>query len=207
MVEAPRSARRAISSDSTASKASRKCGGLGSRRGEFQTADRPSIDDPRVSFVQGWFSETLPGFVVPPHDQLIVNVDSDLYSSAKTVLSLGPPPARAGALLYFDEFADRDHELRALKELIKNESLQLVPIAGGGGGADFLFKVRDRVASDRYRHLFPEAHPALAEALGHHSAKLPRPRCRPSPRSRTAQTANQRPDWGPYALNLGQAGW
>jgi hypothetical protein len=48
----------------------------------------PVIDDSRVSFVKGWFSETLPQYVLPPHEQLFVNFDADRYSSTKTVLDL-----------------------------------------------------------------------------------------------------------------------
>lgn len=109
--------------------------------GQFSTGGPPDIEDSRVSFVAGWFDETLPGFVIPPHDQLIVNVDSDLYSSARTVLDWVAPHLTSGSLLYFDEFADRDHELRALQETVAATNLQLRPLAAGGGGAHFLFEV------------------------------------------------------------------
>ncbi len=110
--------------------------------GQFGTGEPPDIADERVSFVQGWFEETLPNFELPSHDQLVVNVDSDLYSSAVTVLSHVAPFLRSGSLLYFDELADRDHELRALKEFLAREVIDLEPITAGGGGAHFLFRVR-----------------------------------------------------------------
>src|SRR5437870_1966975 len=37
-------------------------------RGWFKTTGPPAIDDARVSFVTGWFDETLPGFDLPEHD-------------------------------------------------------------------------------------------------------------------------------------------
>ena len=56
--------------------------------GYFATSGTPpEIDDPRVFFVKGLFNETLPAYRMPEHDQLIVNIDCDLYSSAATVLS------------------------------------------------------------------------------------------------------------------------
>ncbi len=94
-----------------------------------------------MSFVAGWFDETLPSFAIPAHDQLIVNVDSDLYSSARTVLDWVAPHMTPGSLLYFDELSDRDHELRALHEAIAETELHLQPIAAGGGGTHFLFEV------------------------------------------------------------------
>ncbi|MEP6625993.1 MAG: class I SAM-dependent methyltransferase [Acidimicrobiia bacterium] len=109
--------------------------------GQFGTAGPPVINDDRVSFVSGWFDETLPDFAIPPHDQLIVNVDSDLYSSARTVLDWVAPHLVSGSLLYFDEFADRDHEPRALHETVAATHLELRPIAAGGGGAHLLFEV------------------------------------------------------------------
>ncbi len=109
--------------------------------GQFSTDGPPVVHDDRVSFVPGWFDQTLAGFAIPPHDQLIVNVDSDLYSSARTVLDWVAPHLVAGSLLYFDELADRDHELRALQETMTATNLELRPIAAGGGGTHFLFEV------------------------------------------------------------------
>ena len=110
--------------------------------GQFGTGSAPPVvEDARVSFVPGWFDETLPSFAIPPHDQLIVNVDSDLYSSARTVLDWVAPHMTPGSLLYFDELSDRDHELRALHEAMAETELHLRPVAAGGGGTHFLFEV------------------------------------------------------------------
>jgi len=90
---------------------------LTAQQGHFDTGGAlPDIDDPRVTFEAGWFEDTVPGFALPPHGQLFVNVDSDLYSSAKTVLDAMAGHLSVGDLLYFDEFQDRLNEGRAFRE-------------------------------------------------------------------------------------------
>jgi len=108
--------------------------------GHFQTGRPPEIDDSRVSFEVGWFDETLPGFDVPDHDQLIVNVDSDLYSSASTVLHWLEPHVRPGTMIYFDEFPDRDHEMKAFNELRARSAHRFTPVAIAHGGVHWLFE-------------------------------------------------------------------
>jgi hypothetical protein len=110
--------------------------------GHFRTGTPPQIDDDRVSFVVGWFDETLPGFEIPDHDQLIVNIDCDLYSSANTVLRWLEPHLRPGTLLYFDELPDRDHEMRAFLECQVRSGHRFVPVAIGRGGMHWLFEVQ-----------------------------------------------------------------
>jgi hypothetical protein len=111
------------------------------KSGHFRTGGPPQIDDSRVSFQVGWFTETLPRFVVPDHDQLIVNVDSDLYSSALTVLQWVEPYLRPGTLLYFDEFCDRDHEMRAFAEWCIRSPHRFRPLGIAEGGVSWLFEV------------------------------------------------------------------
>lgn len=98
------------------------------RQGQFRTAGPPSIEDPRVSFVVGWFDETLSQYELPPHDQLIVNIDSDLYSSAHTVLEWLEPHLQPGTLLYFDELVDCHHELRAFVESLAKSGRRVSPL-------------------------------------------------------------------------------
>jgi hypothetical protein len=109
--------------------------------GHFATGEPPEIGDSRVSFQVGWFDETLPGFEVPDHDQMIVNIDCDLYSSAATVLSWLEPQLLPGSLIYFDELPDRDHELRAFNELRERTSRRFDPVAISQGGMHWLFEV------------------------------------------------------------------
>jgi hypothetical protein len=75
----------------------------------------PSVDDPRVSFIKGWFQNTshllLERIDPATAGELIVHYDADLYSSTLFALSqidtLGKP-----YLAIFDEFTG--HEVRAL---------------------------------------------------------------------------------------------
>jgi hypothetical protein len=109
--------------------------------GRFATGEPPKIDDDRISFEVGWFDDTLPKFEIPEHDQLIINVDSDLYSSAVAVLTWAEPYLKAGVLIYFDEFHDRDHEMRAFNELLARSSHEFRPLAIARGGVHWLFEV------------------------------------------------------------------
>ncbi|MDC0671281.1 TylF/MycF/NovP-related O-methyltransferase [Nannocystis radixulma] len=87
------------------------------RKGTFSTGGAaPAVQDPRVSFVKGWFDATLPAFVVPPHERLVLHFDADLYSSTRTALLALEQHMSVGTYLLFDEFADRNHELRAFDE-------------------------------------------------------------------------------------------
>jgi len=87
-------------------------------KGTFSTAGPPAVIDPRVQFVTGWFRDTLPVYDLPSHDQLVVNIDSDLYSSAKTVLGYLRDAIVPGTYVYFDEFWVRAHEMRAFEEYL-----------------------------------------------------------------------------------------
>jgi hypothetical protein len=88
--------------------------------------EMPQINDPRVQFFKGWFQDTLPRYTAPRHEVLVINIDSDLYSSAAYVLNHFSSLMAPGTYLYFDEFADEDHELRAFEEFIeKNKHIQL----------------------------------------------------------------------------------
>lgn len=118
------------------------------RAGAFAVGGPPKIDDSRVSFQIGWFDETLPHFTAPDHDQLILNVDCDLYSSSATVLRWAEPYLRPGTLIYFDEFPDRDHERKAFNELRERSSFQFQPVAVARNGTHWLFETLDG-GSDR----------------------------------------------------------
>lgn len=109
-------------------------------RGYFATGGPPQIPDQRVSFEVGWFDETLPRFWMPERDQLIVNIDCDLYSNAATVLGWLDQHLRPGDLLYFDELPDRHHELRALREFLDRTRRSLTPLGYARGGAHWLFE-------------------------------------------------------------------
>jgi O-methyltransferase len=82
--------------------------------GTFDTAGiLPSVDDERISFVAGWFHDTVPPFSIPPGDfpAVLVHMDADLYSS--TLFALTELWRRFPVFFaVFDEFLN--HECRAL---------------------------------------------------------------------------------------------
>jgi hypothetical protein len=79
----------------------------------------PEIYDPRVKFFKGLFQDTLPGYVLPEHEYLIINIDCDLYSSTRFVLNLLAAQMTPGTtFIYFDEFSDPHNELRAFNDLL-----------------------------------------------------------------------------------------
>jgi hypothetical protein len=94
-------------------------------RGKFSTQGIiPQVDDPRVGFSKGWFEDTLENYVVPDHDVLFLMLDADVYSSTKTVLDRFKGAMVPGTYVYFDEFNDRNHELRAFDELVRETGMQ-----------------------------------------------------------------------------------
>ena len=90
-------------------------------RGHFDTGGRtPPTDDPRVQFIKGLFQDTLPAFLAgfTPRGRLIVQNDSDLYSSTLFCLTSLNRILTPGTILIFDEFGDVMHEFRALHDYV-----------------------------------------------------------------------------------------
>jgi len=76
-----------------------------------------------VCLVKGLFAASLPSFLEEHREPAaFINIDSDLYSSAKTVLELLEGRFQNGTILTFDELCDyptyRDHEIRAFAEFL-----------------------------------------------------------------------------------------
>ena len=72
--------------------------------GAFAVPKLPNVRK-NVTLVKGWFNETLPGFLKEnPGDVGFLHVDSDLYSSAKTIFDLLEPRLKPGAVIVFDEY-------------------------------------------------------------------------------------------------------
>ena len=102
--------------------------GLFTNKEVFDVKGRmPQFDDPRVRLVKGWFSDTLPSFLREfyPNPTLVLHLDADLYSSTIFVLRQMKPYLQPGTILIFDEFFDREHELKALSEFLNDEKLNL----------------------------------------------------------------------------------
>jgi hypothetical protein len=88
--------------------------------GEYtRNGQAPKIDDPRVQFFVGLFEETLPQYLPPEgYEVLVINIDCDLYSSTMIALNKLADYIRPGTYIYFDEFPDRSHELRAFDDFM-----------------------------------------------------------------------------------------
>jgi Macrocin-O-methyltransferase (TylF) len=84
----------------------------------------PTIEDERVKFFKGWFEETLASYSVPDHDVMVANLDADLYSSTMTALRFLRNHITVDTYLYFDEFNDRHHELRAFDEFLAETGMK-----------------------------------------------------------------------------------
>ncbi len=117
---------------------------LDSPRGRFDLGGvSPQIEDPRVHIVPGRFEDTLPGLILPDHDNLIINVDCDIYSAARVVLLELEGYIKPGTLLCFDELNDSDNELRALEEFLDRTGFQLEVVARARNWAHWVFRVLD----------------------------------------------------------------
>lgn len=78
---------------------------------------------PNVTLHAGWFDDTLAPFLdAHPGPVRLLNIDSDIYSSARTVLCGLADRMRPGTILVFDEFIGNrtwaDDEYRAFHEFI-----------------------------------------------------------------------------------------
>ena len=114
---------------------------LSAEKGHFAMQGAvPLIDDPRVSFFKGWFSETLPRYILPAHEQLFVNFDADLYSSTKAVLDFLKPHISPGTYIYFDEFQAREHESKAFNEFLLETGWTFRVVVASRGLTHVLFQ-------------------------------------------------------------------
>jgi hypothetical protein len=116
----------------------------GIQKGHFSTEGNcPDCTDPRVKFFKGWFQETLPHYVVPPHDVLVVSIDSDLYLPARYVLDFLTPHLRPGDFLYFDEFHIPHDEARAFREFSRNTGMVFSLFGATKGFVNVMFRCEE----------------------------------------------------------------
>ena len=82
-----------------------------------------------VELIKGWFDATLPGFL-EAHLQGVafLHIDSDLYSSAKTVLALLADRLIPGTVIVFDDFLNypgwKEGEAKAFFEYVEANSMR-----------------------------------------------------------------------------------
>jgi Macrocin-O-methyltransferase (TylF) len=80
----------------------------------------PTFADARIVPIKGWFQKTLPHFLreTDVRHPIIVNNDSDLYSSTIYTLATLDPVLKMGDMIIFDEFASPANEFRAWTEYL-----------------------------------------------------------------------------------------
>lgn len=93
-------------------------------KGHFSTqGTMPKVAD-NVRLHAGWFEDTIPPFVNDHPEQVaFLHIDSDLYSSARTILHGLQEKIVAGTVIVFDEYLNypywKEHEHRAFQEFVK----------------------------------------------------------------------------------------
>jgi hypothetical protein len=97
-------------------------------KGSFATASLPTVAN-NVELVVGLFDQTLPDFLAKhPQPVSLLHVDSDLYSSAKTVLTSLKDRIVRGTIIVFDEYFNyvgwRNHEFKAFQEFVRDGDLR-----------------------------------------------------------------------------------
>lgn len=92
------------------------------KTGHFRVEKLPAVRN-NVRLVRGWFDKTIPEFLEKhPEPAAYLHIDSDLYSSAKTILDLFAPRFRPGTVIIFDEYFNypgwKQGEYRAFEEFV-----------------------------------------------------------------------------------------
>lgn len=82
-----------------------------------------------IKFIKGWFDQSLPGFVEKHTDPVaLLHIDSDLYSSAKTIFDYVGDQIVPGTIILFDEFYNYPgyeyHEYKAFKEFVEKKDVK-----------------------------------------------------------------------------------
>jgi hypothetical protein len=99
----------------------------GANQGVFAIPELPKVRK-NVTLIKGWFNETLPVFLKQhPAPIGFLHIDSDLYSSAKTILELLEPRLKPGAVIVFDEYFNypewQEGEYKAFMEYLEKTGL------------------------------------------------------------------------------------
>jgi hypothetical protein len=97
-------------------------------KGFFARNNLPRVRK-NAQLVVGWFDQTLPGFVAEHTEPVaLLHVDSDLYSSAVTVLTTLQSQIVPGTVIVFDEYMNYPgwymDEFRAWQEFVEENNVQ-----------------------------------------------------------------------------------
>jgi hypothetical protein len=105
----------------------------GLREGVFAVTKVPKVRK-NVTLIKGLFNETLPEFLKQYGGQIgFLHIDSDLYSSAKTIFELLEPKLKDGTVIVFDEYFNypewQHGEYKAFMEFLERTGLSFEFIA------------------------------------------------------------------------------
>ena len=122
---------------------------------DFAVASPPSLPA-NCRLIPGWFRDTIPAFLAEhPGEAVFVNIDCDIYSSAREVLFGLAGRLRPGSVLYFDELINYDtflwNEMLALFEFLEETGLGVEWIAVHSRVRE-LAAVFDALDTGRYPH-------------------------------------------------------
>lgn len=97
-------------------------------KGHFAMDKLPEVR-PNVKLIKGWFSETLPRFVLEyPEPLIFLHVDCDLYSSTKSIFEHMGSRIKPGCVILFDEYFNypgwQVGEYKAFQEFISVTGLR-----------------------------------------------------------------------------------
>jgi len=105
-------------------------------KGHFAQHTLPHVL-PNVSLIVGMIEDTLPQFMAENPDPIaFMNIDVDLYESAKTILDCVSERLVPGAIVFFDEICHwrksylewRDNEYKACQEWLERTKIKLQPL-------------------------------------------------------------------------------
>lgn len=106
------------------------------KQGDFNLKQLPHVED-NVTLLPGWFNESIDAFLSSNQFNTIslLHIDSDLYSSAKTILSKLESKIVRGTIIIFDEYFNypnwKNHEYKAFQEFIENSDFSYEYLAIG----------------------------------------------------------------------------
>lgn len=103
-------------------------------KGAFSTQGKLPKVKSNVALHVGWFNDTLPDFLENHKENIsFLHVDSDLYSSAKTILELLSDRIVPGTVIVFDEYFNypgwKQNEYLAFQEFVKEHEVKYKYIA------------------------------------------------------------------------------
>lgn len=99
------------------------------KKGHFNVkGNLPQVDNPNITFVKGFFENTMPEFIKTYTDQVaLIHIDCDIYSSTKTIFHYMKPYINRGTVILFDEligYPDFEiNEMKAWVEFIEETKL------------------------------------------------------------------------------------